>query len=406
MYHTHRASRRSLDQRRAAIMAATAVAVLLAAACAPSSTPQATADAQDEQEEQAGAAEVDEDFDLDELIAAAREEGSVTVYDGTGKIEQMAAEFQATYDIDATGIKLDSSEIAEKMTREAEAGNVTADVALISDVPSVSEQLFPQGVAENWIPPDVADLVPGSMLDPLIVITDPSLYTYNTEVHDTCPVGNVWALTDPELVEPGGFVFQDPLGQPDYADWWTEMSLHGDEQLRQSYEDLYGEPLETEEDSAAHEWIKRLAQNGPLLTKSSEEASEAVGAPGQSDPPMGLMSSAKFRNNDDKGYVLGVCEDMAPWVGFAKPKAIVMASGTSSPNAAKLFIHYAMTAEGIKPQVDDGKLSSNPEVPASEEDPSGAAERADKIFFFDNATVSENWANRQAMHDFWRVHRR
>ncbi|NDL58708.1 ABC transporter substrate-binding protein [Phytoactinopolyspora mesophila] len=403
MNHTHSVRRRAFDGWRGKVVVAVGAAALLAA-CAPSSTPQAS---QDEPPAEDPVVPVgDEDFDLDDLIAAAQEEGELTVYDGTGKIEQMAAEFQEKYGITTAGIKVDSAEMAEKMTREAQAGNVTADVAALSDVPAVSEQLVPQGIVENWVPPDLAGLIPETMHDPLIVITDPSLYAYNTEKHDTCPVSNVWALTDEELLGDGGFVMQDPLGKPDYADWWNQLSVHGDDLMRQAYEDLYGEPLETSEQSATHEWIKRLAESGPLLTKSSEEASEAVGAQGQSNPPMGLMSSAKFRNNDDKGYVLGVCDEIEPWVGFAKPKAIVMASGTSNPNAAKLFIHYAMTAEGIKPQVDDGKLSANSEVPPSDEDPSNAAELTDRIFFFDNATAAEDWANRQNMHDFWRVNRR
>src|SRR5690606_14432600 len=118
---------------------------------------------------------------------------------------------------------------------------------------------------------------------------------------------------------------------------------------RDAYKEAFGEELKTDKASAAAEWVSRMAANQPILTKSSEEASEAVGATGQDDPPMALMSSAKYRNIDEKGYALGVCEGLVPWVGKASPKSLTIASGTKSPNAAKLFVHFALTQEGIDP---------------------------------------------------------
>ena len=54
-----------------------------------------------------------------------------------------------------------------------------------------------------------------------------------------------------------------------------------------------------------------LAANGPLLTDADEAAAQAVGAPDQTEPFVGLMSSAKFRNNIEAGAKLGICDGAA-----------------------------------------------------------------------------------------------
>lgn len=392
-----RAHRRPGGRRFVPLSVLACLTMATSAACAPSSTPA-------ENEPEAAPSPVsEEDFDLDALIAAAKEEDGITIYDSTGKIEEMAANFTATYGIPAEGIKQDSSDIVEKVTRESEAGNVTADVAVIGDIASVKSQLMPQGIVENWVPPDLAADIPAEQHDPLIMIHSPTVVVYNTEVHDSCPIDNIWALADPELRGDGGLVMQDPLNEPDYPDWWSQMSAHRSDDLAAAYEELYGTPLALTEPDAGREFVKRFAASKPLLMKGDEESSEAVGAPGQDNPPIGLMSTAKLRNVDELGYALGLCEDLTPFSGFAKPKAIVMATGTESPNAARLFIHFALTEEGIAPQTADGKISSNTAIPASPDDPVAIAEKSDQIFFFSNETVDEDWADRQALQDLWRV---
>src|SRR5699024_4095074 len=124
-----------------------------------------------------------------------------------------------------------------------------------------------------------------------------------------------------------------------------------------AYEDYYGKGLETDQDSAAAEWVTRLADNDPILTSSNEDVSEAVGAPGQSEPPVGLVSSSQFRNIEEKGYAHAICNGLDPWEGIAQPKGATIATGTESPHAAMLYVHYVMTEEGIEPQTSEGKIA-------------------------------------------------
>lgn len=342
----------------------------------------------------------DTDMTLDELIAAAKEEGPITIYDGTSKVEEMAAAFSEKYGIEATGVKADAAEVIEKTTREAQAGNVVGDVVALSDLPALKSQLLPSGFVTTYVPSDLEEDIDEGMRDPLVLITDPSFFTYNSEVYDACPVDNVWQLTDPEWA--GKFAIDDPVGSNATLDWFSQLSQFGEEDLEQAYEDHYGEPLETDQDSVTAEWVSRLAANSPIITKSSEEASEAVGALGQTDPPMGLMSSAKYRNIDEKGYALSVCEGLEPFTGRAAPKGIAIATGTESPHAAMLYVHYALTQEGIEPQIADGKISSNSAV-EQPEDPAHTADHLDTLFFFDNEGLEADWASRETWQDLWRV---
>ncbi|MBP2437717.1 ABC transporter substrate-binding protein [Microbacterium amylolyticum] len=340
------------------------------------------------------------DLTLDELIERAQQEGPITIYDGTSKVEAMAEAFSEQYGIDATGVKADAAEVIEKTTREAQSGNIVADVVALSDLPALKSQLLPSGFVTTWVPSDLEDSIDESMREPLVLITDPSFFTYNSEVYDTCPVDNVWQLTEPEWS--GAFAIDDPVGSNATLDWFSQIAQFGDDELRAAYEEAFGEELTTTHDSAAAEWISRLAANEPIITKSSEEASEAVGALGQTQPPMGLMSSAKYRNIDEKGYALAVCDGLSPWTGRAAPKGIAIATGTASPHAAMLFVHYALTQEGIEPQISDGKISSNRDV-IQPEDPANTADHLETLFHFNNAGLDTDWADREVWQDLWRT---
>jgi iron(III) transport system substrate-binding protein len=342
-----------------------------------------------------------EDFDLDALITAAKAEPPINVYDSTGKIVEQAEAFTAKYGVQATGTKIKAPDSLEMVIREHQANNIQADVILLSDTPAAIAQLLPEGFAESWMPPDLAKDVPELYQDPLIVTNDANVWAYNTEVYDKCPITNIWQLTEPEWK--GKVAMQDPLGKPTYDDWFNQMETHSDDQVAAAYKALYGKDLETDQDSATKAFVKALAGNAPLLTSSDDEASAAAGAPGQKEPFMALVSTAKFRNNADMGYKLGICEGMTPWSGWLASKVALISTGTDSPNASKLFIHYVLTDEGIAPQAVDGKRSSNMSLSLPADEPSGVGEIWDQLEPYDASTAESDWDNREAWQDFWRL---
>jgi len=342
-----------------------------------------------------------EDFDLDALIAAAKAEPPINVYDSTGKIVEQADAFTAKYGVKATGTKIKAPDSLEMVIREHQANNIQADVILLSDTPAAIAQLLPEGFAESWMPPDFVNDVPKLYQDPLVVTNDANVWAYNTELFDKCPITNIWQLTEPEWK--GKVALQDPLGKPNYDDWFNQMQTHDDDKIAAAYKDLYGKDLATDEDSATKAWVKAMAQNGPLLTSTDDEASAAAGAPGQKEPFMALVSSAKFRNNADLDYKLGLCTGMNPWSGWLTSKVALISTGTDSPNASKLFIHYILTDEGIAPQAIDGKRSTNMALSLPADEPSGIGAVWDQIEGYDASTAESDWDTREDWQDFWRL---
>lgn len=375
---------------------ATAAVALAVSACAPSSAPGNSSDG--------GQAELgisDSDYSLEALIEAAKNEDPIVVLDTTGKIVDIASAFSERYGVQATGVKMKSGEQAEVVIREGTAGTVMNDVMLLPDVPTAVSELIPRGFAASWFPPDMTDVVEEQFQDPAVVTQETNVWAYNTEVYgDVCPVDNIWQLTDEEWA--GRVSLQDPL-LTDQAHWFNQMQSQGDDLMAGAYADEYGDDLQTEEDSATAEWVKRLAMNSPVLTNSDDDIAESVGAPGQSDPFIGFFSTAKFRANVDSGYKLGVCEGLDPWAGRAYTKAALIATGTESPNAAKLFVRFMFTEEGIGTQTEDGKVSTNSTIKLPSDDPSHLESVWDQILVFDSATAADDFDNLQEWQDFWRA---
>lgn len=343
-----------------------------------------------------------ESFDLEALIAAAKAEPPITVFDSTGKIVDMAKAFSVKYGVQATGTKTKATAQLETMIREAQSGNVQGDVSLISDVPAAMAQLIPGGFAVSWLPPDLAADITPEAQNPLLVVTSPNVLAYSTALSDRCPVTNLWQLTLPEWK--GRFAMQDPLGKPSYTDWFNQMRTYADDKLRAAYETQFGKPLGTEYPSATEAFVAALAANGPLLTDADAAAAEAVAAPGQTEPFIGLVSAAKFRDNAGGGFTLGLCDGVDPIIGFTNATVGLIAAGTDSPNAAKLFMHYVMTAEGIAPQAEDGKMSANRTVSLPSDEPSGIADHVAELLHYNPSSGVDDWDARQDWQDFWRLH--
>ena len=342
-----------------------------------------------------------EAFDLDALIEAARAEPPITVYAVTGKIVDTAEAFTNTYGVQAEGRKVNEADQVELLIRESQAGNILGDVSVAADVAAVAAQLLPQGIVESWVPGDVTASIPPQWSNPLVLVNDPHVFAYNTEVYDACPVSNIWQLTEPEHARK--LAMLDPLVKPNYADWFNQMETHYDAQIAQAYEAHFGAPLNTDERSATAAWVKAYAENQPLLGDSTTVA-EAIGAPGQTEPFFGLTSVAKFRENEASGFKLGLCTGMEPFIGWLYPGPGLIAAGTDSPNAARLFIHYLLTEEGIAPQTVDGKISTNPGIALADDEPSGIADHLDAMMAFSMETAQADFDARQDWQDFWRIH--
>lgn len=392
-----------ISRRTVGGIALTAAFGLSAAACAPPGVEDPGEAKEDEREE----IELQEDetadgFDLNALVKAAQKEGPITIYDETGKVEQIAEAFSEKYEIKANGVKIETNAI-DKIKRESQSGNIIADILAISEPPAVYSELLKDGILTNWVPGDTYDKLPEETRFPYLTSGNWLWWAYSTEAYgDTSPVSNIWELTEEEWT--GKIAIPDPEARAMYTNIWNQSARDHADAWADAYEDLFGETLETDEPSAFHEWLKRLAANSPSVFKSDEEVSEAVGAPGQTDPPVGLMAAAKLRNNEEKGFYLAPCDGLAPYLAGPMPQTMQYVTKSESPNAAKLYIHFATSQEGMEFIMPDGKRSFNPDVKPSE-DPHGIEELLDQTQDFSTSYLEDDFKNTVQWQDFWRSNR-
>lgn len=342
-------------------------------------------------------------FDLGAMIEAARQEPPITVYAVTGKIVDTAQAFTKKYGVQASGKKVNEATQVELLIRERQAGNVVGDVSVATDVASAMGELLPEGIVTSWTPPDIEADIPEKLRNPLTVVSDAHVWTYNTEKYAKCPVTNIWQLTEPQWK--GKLAMLDLFDKPLYADWFNQIEMHHDAEVAKAYEDLYGKKLDTGGATATAAWVKAFAENGPLLSDSTTVA-DAAGAPGQADPFFVITSTAKYRDNEAKGLKLGLCAGIKPFSGFLYPGFGLIATQTKSPNAARLFVHYLMTEEGIAPQTVDGKISGNSKINLPLDEPSGVSRHIDELMAFDSSTAAADLDKRESWQDFWRTNYR
>ena len=343
-----------------------------------------------------------EDYDEAALLAAAKSEPALSVFDSTGKIKKQAAAFAKKFGLETTGTKIKAAANIKVVVSEAKAKNVQSDVVIISDVPAATAQLLEPGYTKTYLPSDMVAKIPETYRNPLVVSNSPVVWSYNTALNDSCPVDNIWALTEPEWK--GHIAMPDPQAKSLYTDWFNQLATHHDDVIKAAYEAHFGKPLKTDLDSATAAFVAALAANNPLLTNSDSDVASAVGAPDTKENFIGIMSTAKYRENKN-GMKLGICASMQPMVGFLYPKFMMMTAGSDSPNASKLFMHYMLTDEGWAPQGIDGKMSTNSDIKVPASEPSGFSAYLDHMLRYDVATSKSDWDARQDWQDLWALAR-
>jgi iron(III) transport system substrate-binding protein len=345
-----------------------------------------------------------DDLDLDTLIERAQEEGEVVALSFSGGIEDAAESFEEKYGITAHGTKLDNIEITQRVQREVQAGAVQTDVVHTPDAPVLTQEAFVEGWAFSYVPPELRDVIPAEYQDPLVTMHVARPFLYNYGAHpDGCPVSNIWELTEPEWQ--GKLAITDPMTRPATTDFFSAVSDNAD-LVEQAYEDHYGEPLETDQPDAGWEWVRRIAEIDPITTPSDGDAGDAVGAPGQSDPPVGLVNYTKLRDNepDDAGLQLAVCEEMEPFWGFADPVLAAVVADSPNPHAARLFIHPLMAEEGADPWTGSrlGGYSTNPDLPVHEDHHFDTwAEWEEVLVVYDQDINEQAFQERTTWTDLW-----
>jgi len=336
----------------------------------------------------------------DDIIAAAKEEGRLVVYCLSSRMGIAAERFEEKYGIKVDWTKMNDVEISDRVAREHEAGVRGADVVITEDAAILMAQLLPRGYVINYVPPTHKEIIPQEFQNPLVFRQQPRIIGFNSEAYSETPIRNLWELTTPEWR--GKLMMRDPQLTSTHLAWFAEIVERAD-LMAAEYERFFGEPIKLTTPNAGWEFIKRLANNNPIMFSSDTDVSESVGARGQSNPPIGLYVLSKHRDIEPKNLALEVAFGLEPYVGYLYPTFLVMAANSQSPNAAKLFIAHMLSEEGISAYTADlGNFSTNPNVPPHKDDPLGGIEEWAKVTIpLNPQTTIKYYAE---IFDFWMVH--
>lgn len=337
--------------------------------------------------------------DWNAIIEAAKKEGSVVVYDTSSRMGDAAKGFTAKYGIEVQWTKMGDAEISDRVVREQKSRVRGADVIVSESAAILMGQLIPQGYVVNYVPPTHRDIVPVEYQNPLVYRFQPRIIGYNTEAYDRPPIKSLWDLTTPEWR--GKFAMRDPLLTAMQLAWFAEIVEAADE-MAASYEKCFGEPIALTTPNAGWEFVKRLANNKPIIFRSDGDVAEAVGARGQAEPPVGLYVLSKHREIAEKNLALEVCYGIEPYIGYLYPAYVVITANSASPNAAKLFISYLLE-EGVNAWTKDlGNFATNPRIPPHPDDPLGGIEAWAKVTMPLNAQTTVKYY--AELFDFWMMH--
>lgn len=281
-----------------------------------------------------------------ELYEKARAEGKVTIYSISSRIGKIAAAFQKKYpDIQVESFDIATNELLEKVTREYNAGQRVADVIHIKDLDgSIFEEYIRTRKFYNYQPRSIMEHMKAEYTE-----TQTPLYIeltqlfYNQEAFpDAPPVQNIWELTQPKWK--GRVMMQNPLDNISWGAWITGFCVGTvPEKLEKAYKDLTGEALTLSEDcpNAGYEFLKRLHNNNPIFTASSDEIAQSVGTRGQANPPIGFSASSKIRKNKDNNWCLAAV-NLIPTTGIPAINTIYVVGECEHPNAAKLLVRFML----------------------------------------------------------------
>jgi iron(III) transport system substrate-binding protein len=335
---------------------------------------------------------------------AAKQEGEVVVYANSSKFEKLFDAWNALY----PDIKLgggDTDDIAVKMSAEQQAGNVVGDVWFNSDGHLLYGEFAPNQWLWSYLPPGAVQ--PEVTADRPYALSRRSVDVigYNNEINpDGCPLTNWWQLTEPELK--GKFYMEDPIADPSTTAKISLIVQHADE-MAAAYQDLYGKDWTTDEayaddvPNAGYLFLKKLAQNQPGIQPGGDEVDAAfatVGMDPAEEPGYGWTGWSSYEDTLEGALAMAPCMGLEPVMGILKANYLAVANNAPHPNAAKLFIKFALSEEGFDPWNQMGTYPATEGLTAAEGMPPRdevALWPSDDLFGYQNSSQ---------IRDFWAVH--
>ena len=281
---------------------------------------------------------------------AAKKEGTVLVYANSSKVEKAAEAFMELYpEINVQAYDLGGDDVLMKTLEEQKAGAFTGDVWFSSGGADLIGQVLPKQYVWRFVPDSTAAYTPDIYTQPLLMSRfGTSVFAYNSELNDTCPITNIWELTQPEWK--GKFFIEDPLNDASTLSKLITIAAHPDE-VKQAYVDLYGsEPvLDADTPDAGWLWLKRFAQNGPIPQPGGDEVDSAFATPGMTESYMALTSYSNMADVQEGILAFEPCWGIQPKLGVQSQSYVGIINQAPHPNAAKLWIKFVTSPDGRDP---------------------------------------------------------
>ena len=310
---------------------------------------------------------VNSDPSTEELIKLAQAEGSLTIYSVSTRHSRVGQQFAQKYGIGKVETTtIGDSEMIEKVSKEAAANINAADVVFIQDGGRIYGELIEPGYILSYCPPSLRNVIPTQFQNPQVWDLCTKQFIFNSEKSDAQPIQNIWEATEPSWK--GRVQFKDPFTEGVNMNFLT-MLIKPEiaNQIAQAYKARFGKDITLTTKNAGYEWIKAFFANGLILGRSDTTMAEAIGAKGQSSQLMGLFTINKVRAAAEKNLALKTTTALTPFTGFYYPIYALIPSNSRNPNAAKLFIEYALSPEGYAPWNELGDYSPNPQIPNTED---------------------------------------
>jgi len=339
---------------------------------------------------------------------AAKKEGKVTIYSNSGGIEDLPDAWYALYpEIEFDGADTDG--IDTKMQAEQESGNVIGDIWFNSD----GHILYGKFVPNQWmwwfVPREVT--IPELTPDYPFAIARHSVDVigYNNKFYpDGCPINNIWQLTEPQYK--GKFFMEDPVSDVSTMAKMATFVQNADE-MAEAYEALYGKPWTEDElastdesdivvEDAGYLWLKKLAYNSPVALDDGDMVDAAFAGlelPEGEEPGFGYTGYSSYKDTLNGELNMAPCSGLQPVMGIFKTSFLGIANNAPHPNAAKLFIRFALTEEGYDPWNKIGSYPAAEGLPVHE-DNMPLEEILPQVWEMDPVF---DWENVSKVRDFW-----
>jgi iron(III) transport system substrate-binding protein len=330
------------------------------------------------------------------IEAAAKEEGSVIVYSNSSRVQDAAAVWATLYpDITIEANDMGGAEVITKVREEQKAGSFAGDVWFSAGGPDLEGEFVPNQYIWKFIPPELLSVLPEANQNPVVTASTETFgWVYNSELNDACPISNWWELTEPAWK--GKVFIKDPINSAEDLGMLMSAVKHADD-FAAAYKAYYGTDIVLDADTpdAGWMWIKKFAQNQPVGVGGSDDVWGAMAIPGLKDNMLGWLPLSKYRNVTSGKAVFEPCADLTPVAGVQKHNYLAIINQAPHPNAAKLFIRFALSEEGFAPWNQVGQYSGRTDITPIE---AALKFKSLNVYNFDNQFV---YGNITAYHDFY-----